>query len=557
MLSVSTIKSTGATFTPPDLAKFIARSIISKLNFGGDAKVIKVLDPSCGDGSLLEAFRIESNLVDIKVELFGYDINSEYLLEAKKNIGQLATLVEKDFLLSDQNDLFHQTSNKDDSCFYDVIIANPPYVRTQVLGAEYSKKLANQYNLKGKIDLYHAFIIEMTKRLKENGVVGLITSNKFISNKSGAGIRCFLTKNFNIEHVYDLGDTKFFDAAVLPAIVIGSKVKSPENKNAYFSKIYQLHVNNYNDSKVINIDSKIEMVDNSKSGIYKFEEDFFEKTDGQLKFIKNKACNWSLLTLEEKAWIDKVESKSPYTVKDFFKVRVGIKSTADKIFIKDNWDEMHPEVENELLFDLISQENIDSYTTSERVQLKVLYPYDRTKVKKTLIKIENYPGAKRYLEENRERLTSRKYLIDAGRKWYELWVPQIPALWNFPKLVFPDISDRPRFCIDTSGKIVNGNCYWITANNDIEIDCLYLIQGIANSHVMTKYHDLVFMNKLYSGRRRYMTQYIERYPLPDIDSTFSRKVIELSKKISSPNSNKNDEIKSQLEECIENYYLNC
>ena len=60
---------------------------------------------------------------------------------------------------------------------------------------------------------------------------------------------------------------------------------------------------------------------------------------------------------------------------------------------------------------------------------------------------------------------------------------------------------------------------------------LLFVQGIANSKLMTKYHDLVFNNKLYSGRRRYFTQFVEKYPLPDFDSFHAKEIIALVKKL--------------------------
>ena len=101
---------------------------------------------------------------------------------------------------------------------------------------------------------------------------------------------------------------------------------------------------------------------------------------------------------------------------------------------------------------------------------------------------------------------------------------------------------------DEGGKIVNGNCYWIVATDVINVEKLLLIQGIANTKLMTKYHDLVFTNKLYSGRRRYFTQYVEKYPLPDIDSPISKEVIELVKKLNNSN---NKEITKELEYQLE------
>ena len=55
--------------------------------------------------------------------------------------------------------------------------------------------------------------------------------------------------------------------------------------------------------------------------------------------------------------------------------------------------------------------------------------------------------------------------------------------------------------------------------------------GVANSHLMTRYHDLAFNNKLYAGRRRYLTQYVERYPLPDLHNNVSQEIIGFVKEL--------------------------
>lgn len=65
----------------------------------------------------------------------------------------------------------------------------------------------------------------MTNALKKGGLLGVITSNRYISTKSGSDIRKFLVENYEILEVIDLGDTKLFNAAVLPAIFIGKRRK--------------------------------------------------------------------------------------------------------------------------------------------------------------------------------------------------------------------------------------------------------------------------------------------------------------------------------------------
>ena len=53
---------------------------------------------------------------------------------------------------------------------YNLIIANPPYVRTQIMGASTAQLLAEQFGLTGRVDLYYAFILGMAWVLKPQGV---------------------------------------------------------------------------------------------------------------------------------------------------------------------------------------------------------------------------------------------------------------------------------------------------------------------------------------------------------------------------------------------------
>jgi hypothetical protein len=118
-------------------------------------------------------------------------------------------------------------------------------------------------------------------------------------------------------------------------------------------------------------------------------------------------------------------------------------------------------------------------------------------------------------------------VIEAGRQWYEIWVPHHPADWAQPKIVFPDIAEEPRFFLDSSGALVNGDCYWMTLRPGFDPAWLYLVLGIANSSFITRYYDLAFHNKLYAGRRRFMTQYVRRFPLPDPSLAPAGEIIEL------------------------------
>jgi hypothetical protein len=116
-------------------------------------------------------------------------------------------------------------------------------------------------------------------------------------------------------------------------------------------------------------------------------------------------------------------------------------------------------------------------------------------------------------------------VIEAGRRWYEIWVPQNPQAWNAPKLVFRDISERPTFWIDLEGSVVNGDCYWLAPGREDDRDLLWLACAVANSTFSESFYDRRFNNKLYAGRRRFITQYVEQFPLPDPALPLSRNII--------------------------------
>ena len=297
------------------------------------------------------------------------------------------------------------------------------------------------------------------------------------------------------------------------------------------------------------------MLNDDKAGVFNVNGSFFELKKGILRQGTDKSGIWQLEDNKDSSWISKIETNTSFRIKDKFKVRVGIKSCADNVFITQQWIKDGFEIEDDLLRPMLSQENIDTWNIDRNAIIKALYPHYSDKGKRMVYDISHYPNAKRYLESHREQLEGRSYLIKANRNWFEYWVPQNPVLWNFPKIVFPDISVKPRFCFDKTGAVVNGNCYWICAQNEEEENLLLLIEGVCNSSIMTKYHDAKFTNKLYSGRRRYLSQYIEEYPIPNPDSDISRQIVLLVDKINNTSDNKEKDIlASEVDKLVENAF---
>ena len=409
----------------------------------------------------------------------------------------------------------------------DVIIANPPYVRTQVLGASESRRLASLLGLSGRVDLYHAFVRAMAMSLKPGGTLALLCSNRFLTTLSGQAVRNTLRSEFTLRHIIDLGDTKLFGAAVLPAIVIATKGRAKEEAPCRFARVYEVASDPTSVEKNDPMPEVLEALSRGHSGLARESGRIFRIEEGTLSTDNGHGHSWTLTSKDSEAWLRQVGRRTACTFASVGKIRVGIKTTADKVFIRSDWDELqaHERPEPDLLQPLVTHKVARRWRL-ERPDRSVLYPHTTKAGKKAAVQIEDFPRAKAYLEKHRERLEGRKYVIEAGRQWYEIWVPQVPALWKSPRIVWPDISEAPRFALDRSGAIVNGDCYWLTLHDDREEEWLPLMLGVANSEFALRFYDTVCGNRLYAGRRRYITQYVSQFPLPDIDATPSQRIIE-------------------------------
>ncbi len=527
-------KAEGATYTPENLANFVAGQIAGQLSPVPGTARLQVLDPAVGEAVLLISLlnQLKSRGIE-EVDVYGFDTDDSALKTAGQCLPLLFPKAKLYFASENFLDFVDRTGDPRNLFAYasplkfDLIIANPPYVRTQVLGAGLAHKIARQYGLTGRVDLYYAFILAMGWVLAEKGTAGIIVSNRFMTTKSGTSVRRAILETFHVEHIWDLGDTKLFDAAVLPAVLLLHQ--RPTNEKCCtpaFTSIYETE-----DSPSAYAHDPIGALKHSGTVCVQ-DGRRFRVQHGKLNLEAHKDAVWRVTTDSSDAWQASVEAHTWASFGDIGNIRVGIKTCADKVFIRSDWTTLPEDQQPELLLPLTTHHIARRFKSDSRGRSRqVVYPHAVIDGQREAADLDLYPKTKAYFHAHRPTLAARTYVTEAGRQWYEIWVPQDPGAWADPKLVFRDISERPTFWIDQEGTVVNGDCYWLTARSKKQEELLWLALAVSNSTFIEAFYDHYFNNKLYSGRRRFITQYVERFPLPDPTTALARQMVALSKKI--------------------------
>lgn len=533
--SVTEEKAGGATYTPKILADFVAQQIVQSTGELPIDRPLCILDPAIGHGELL--VRLLKHLADwpgLTIEIYGFETDPEAHDTATERLqrefpgvplhferANFLEFVLEHFGADSRGSLFRRAIPE----AYDLIIANPPYVRTQIMGAAQAQLLAEQFGLTGRVDLYYAFILGMSQVLKPQGIAGIIVSNRFMTTRSGASVRQALFEHFSIRHAWDLGDTKLFEAAVLPAVLLVGGKDDHKLETPTFTSIYQT-----TDSATKTATDPIAALD--REGVIEIDDGrHFHVQHGKLNTNGTPNGVWRIATDAVDSWLGTVEAHSWGTFRDIGKIRVGVKTCADKIFIRNDWQDMPEADRPELLKPLTTHHIARRFKalTSNRPS-HILYPHEVVQGRRA-VDLARYPRSQVYLEVHRLALEGRRYVIEAGREWYEIWVPQDPDAWDQPKLVFRDIAEEPTFWIDLDGSVVNGDCYWLVSQDLAHTDLLWLAAAVGNSTFIERFYDLRFHNKLYAGRRRFITQYVEKFPLPDPHSCLGKAIIAKAKRI--------------------------
>ncbi len=496
---------------------------------------LRIVDPACGSGVfLVMAFdwlkakldRCNARLFDLGEarlgdpdseilthNLFGVDVNEESVEIAKLSLwiktarhGKVLDSLDDNFRVGDsliedssyayrKHGFVWRERFKEifDEGGFDIVLGNPPYVRQELLGLEIKRSLKTGYEVyHGVADLYAYFFERGLRILKPGGRLGYISSNTFFKTGSGAPLRDYLRCKACLETVVDFGDHQIFEGVTTyPAILTMRNDAPPKGHDVSFWKIDVLPKDNFD----LAYQELVQPYPQSALG----------------------GGSWELENPALRALRNKIVAGKPTLKTVYGSPLYGIKTGRNEAFVidrktRDALIAQDPK-SAEVLKPWLEGKDIKRWRTESRDLWVILFKrgwtIDRYGVgseDENWDKLKGeFPAIGKYLEPQKAACQKR---TDQGDFWWELRSCDYYDAFEKPKIVYPDLSQGPKFSIEKNAAFLPNTTYLIPSSSYLLISILsspatwFFLRGISDAMRGGEW------------RIRMFTQSIERIPIP-------------------------------------------
>lgn len=520
----------GAVYTPRYIRNYIVEKLLPsvKKNFAD----CLCADIACGCGAflytLMEALRQRTSLSckSIIRHLYGVDISAVSIGRAKILLALAAlekgdVIEDADFQLVCGDSLiydFMSMSGVCDNGGFDLIVGNPPYVRSKNIDIATKDNLTCWSTSKiGNADLYIPFFEIGVGLLNEDGQLGYITVNTFFKSVNARALRKYFSENRFSLTILDFGEQLVF------------KKKLAYTCLAFLSKKHR--------DDIFYAKANLDGVRMQKH--FGYSKIRFDKLDNHR--------GWNLNNLEVLENIRLIENAGE-TLGSKYIIKNGIATLANDVFIfrPTKVDEMfyylkkdgveYP-IEKGICRNIIKPNILKTEMEIPDKEEKIISPYDiENNVISETYFVHEYPCAYHYLSNYRKILDAR----DKGEGNYEAWYAfgRTQAISDTGrKLLFPYMSDLPHF-VYTSQKDMMIYCGY-AIYNESEKELLFL-KRVLESSVFDYY--MKNTSKPYAtGYYSYAKNYVKNFGLYPFTDEQKRYIMSLHSK-------------KEVDEYIENVY---
>jgi len=394
---------------------------------------------------------------------------------------------------------------------FDVVIANPPYVRHESIKA-FKPQLAKEFGgyYCGTADLYTYFYKKGIDLLRKGGHLCFIAPNKFMRAGYGRNTRTLLATEVTPQVVIDFCDLPIFDATTYPAVLLVEK-RRPKDKDKAFAATFT-------------VEEQLGRVEEALSSIG------FGMPVSALK-----EEGWNLERPEVLALMEKLR-KSGVPLGEYVQGRFyrGVLTGLNEAFVID------AEIRKRLIAeDPKSEEIIKPWLRGRDIKkwkaewagLYVInipssvnrqWPWSDEKIEAKARKIfaQTYPAIHKHLSQWEDKLIKRD---DQGKFWWELRSCAYYNEFEEAKIIYPDIAHVPEFTWDKSSSFLGNTAYILPTKEK-------WLLGLLNSKLLYWFY-LNISSTIRGGFVRFIAQYMEQLPIPGATDKQKAPIVQRVEKI--------------------------
>jgi hypothetical protein len=407
------------------------------------------------------------------------------------------------------------------STSFDVVIANPPYVRATRMKDAYRKLLKTFFpsSFNGSADLYSYFLASAISSLRQGGIAVFISPASFVRAKSGLAIRRYVQQTSTLEVFLDLDEIRVFsEADVHSAVYLLKKGcnQDPTIRYEHLQSAEQLAAICRSPAKIGTAVTSLSVADGWA---------FFPTREHMTAFDKKfQACR----------------PLSAFGITVYSGIRPGLA----KAFILDESDSRRVSlpVREKWLRRVILPSNIMRWSGAKKNNYMLIVPNDSKDVPDEILA---------HLEPYRTELEKRAEVRDSVR-WFCLRPCSYYDKMEQEKIIFPDLSAQQRFALSSAGVYVCDGSYFVDSSN-------LVLLGILNSDTAREY----FTNRCSSvgnlksrGRFRFKKTYLQDFPIPRNafeKSSVTMKIADVVREILG--AQETPTLKTMLDDLVERLYL--
>ena len=371
---------------------------------------------------------------------------------------------------------------------FDIVLANPPYVRQGLIGS-IKPQLKTLYPevFTGTSDLYVFFYARAIQLLRPGGMLAFISSNKWFRARYGTKLRESVSRSCRVRSITDFGDLPVFESATAyPMIFLAQKAM--EQGEFFFTNVKSL------DPPYPNVLALTRKDGNCLPGRNINGSDWHLVDDPADKFVRTLIGRGTLL--------------SNYIHDRIYR---GILTGLNKAFIIDDCTRSALIQRNERCKEVIKPLVIGREIKRWHCQSNASWII----VTHIGIDMSQYPAIFEHLSQWKRELIDRQ---DQGNHWWELRSCDYYEIYEGPKIMWGNMGLEPRFAYSTVP------LYTVAPANTMPVDDFFLL-GLLNSEIARRFFQRTAIARG-GNYLEFKPMYVKQFPVPVV-SKDDKKAIEL------------------------------